>query len=214
MNELITNILFIGKGLLVTLPLLFGSLTVGIVLGIGIAIARYQNKAVWILNRLISIVRGTPMILQLAFVYFTAPSLFGIKLSIISAGIIALGINSSAYVAEIFRAGIESIPKGQFEAAQTLAIPTYYTWKDIILPQVIRHIFPAMINEVITLMKDTALISTIGGMDLMRSAQTIAAEQFTYFLPLCIAGGYYYLFVVLVEALGKHVEKRWRHVTT
>jgi polar amino acid transport system permease protein len=119
----------------------------------------------------------------------------------------AFGLNSSAYIAEILRAGIENIPKGQFEAAQTLEIPCYYMWKDIILPQVIKNILPAMVSEVIALLKETALIATIGGMDIMRSAQTIAAEQFTYFIPLCIAGAYYYALVLIIEYVGKIAEK-------
>lgn len=125
------------------------------------------------------------------------------KLSIITAGILTFGLNSSAYVAEILRSGIESLPKGQCEAARTLEIPGFYMWKDIILPQVIKNILPAMVSEVITLLKETALITTIGGVDIMRTAQILAAEKFTYFMPLCIAGVYYYSLVLLVEYLGK-----------
>ena len=88
-----------------------------------------------------------------------------------------------------------------------MGIPNYYLWKDIILPQVLKNIFPAIINEVISLLKETALISTIGGMDLMRHAESLASEQFTYFLPLCIAGGYYYGLVLLIETIGKQAEK-------
>jgi polar amino acid transport system permease protein len=127
------------------------------------------------------------------------------------AGVIAFGINSSAYVSEILRSGIESLPKGQFEAAQTLGIPKYYVWKDIILPQVVINILPAIINEIIALLKETALIATIGGMDLMRTSQTIAAEQFEYFTPLCAAGAYYYILVVIIECIGKKIENRKPH---
>ncbi len=87
------------------------------------------------------------------------------------------------------------MPKGQFEAAASLHIPAWYMWKDIILPQVVKNALPALINETIALLKETALISTIGGMDLMRNAQSVSAEHFTYFLPLCIAGFYYYMLV-------------------
>ena len=134
--------------------------------------------------------------------------LTGIKQDVLVTGILTFGLNSSAYVAEILRAGIENIPKGQFEAAKSLKIPNFYLWKDIILPQVIKNILPAMTSEVITLLKETSLISTIGGMDIMRKSQTIAAEHLTYFMPLCIAGVYYYLLVMLVEYIGRKVEKR------
>lgn len=212
MDEFLGNVLFIGTGVFITLQLLLGGILIGIVLGLFAAIARYQGIATSIINIVISVLRGTPLILQLAFVYFAIPGLIHVKFSIIAAGIITFGLNSSAYIAEILRAGIESISKGQFEASQTLKIPSYYMWKDIILPQVIKNILPAMISEFIMLLKETALITTIGGMDIMRSAQTLAAEQFTYFMPLCIAGLYYYTFVLLIEYFGKKIEKRAQYV--
>lgn len=214
MEALSTNILFVGKGLALTLSLLIGSILVGLILGAIWAICRYQSIAQKSINSFISVMRGTPLILQLSLIYFSAPTLTGLHLSILTAGIIAFGFNSSAYIAEILRAGIESLPKGQFEAASTLQIPAYYLWKDIILPQVVKNIFPAMVNEVISLLKETALISTIGGMDLMRNAESLGAEQFTYFLPLCIAGGYYYGLVLLIETLGKYIEKRGQYAST
>jgi polar amino acid transport system permease protein len=158
--------------------------------------------------RFISIVRGTPLILQLSLIYFCVPDLIGIRLNIIETGIVAFGINSSAYVAEILRSGIENLPKGQFEAAKTLQIPNYYMWKDIILPQVIKNILPSLISETITLVKETALISTLGGLDLMRRAQLVAAEKFTYFFPILVAGAYYYLLILLIEYIGKKIEQR------
>ncbi|KGP63064.1 glutamine ABC transporter permease [Legionella norrlandica] len=212
MTEFVQNIFFIGKGIALTLQLLIGGMLIGIALGTLWSIGRYQGIACFSINRFISIMRGTPLILQLSFIYFSFPSLLGMRPSILMAGIIAFGLNSSAYLAEILRAGIESLPKGQFEAAATLQVPTFYLWKDIILPQVIKNIFPAIVNETIALLKETALISTIGGLDLMRQAQSVAAQQFTYFMPLCIAGIYYYGLVLLIELLGKVVEKRGNYV--
>ena len=208
MEELSSHILFIGQGIFLTLKLLGGGLMIGIILGVCLSILRYNQIATSLINRWVSILRGTPLILQLSIVYFTMPGLIGIKLNVISAGILTFGLNSSAYIAEILRSGIESLPKGQFEAAKSLEISHYFMWKDIILPQVIRNIFPALINEVIALLKETALISTISGMDIMRMAQTLGAEKFTYFMPLCIAGAYYYTLVLLIEYLGKKIEKR------
>jgi len=208
MEAIFTSFIFIGKGLFFTLQLLVASLIIGILLGSLLAVANYRGIANFFIRRYISIIRGTPLILQLAFIYFALPSLIGVKLEVLTSGILAFGLNSSAYIAEIFRAGIASIPKGQFEAAQTLRIPPYAMWKDIILPQVLRNILPAMISEVIALLKETAIITTIGGMDIMRSAQVLAAEQFTYFMPLCIAGIHYYTLVLLIEYLGKLIEKK------
>ena len=212
MEELISHLLFIGRGIVLTLQLLSGGLLLGLVLGTILSILRYNGIAVGILNRIISICRGTPLILQLSFVYFAIPGFIGTKLDVSTAGIITFGLNSSAYIAEILRAGIESLPKGQFEAAKTLHIPSFHLWKDIILPQVIQHVLPAMINESIALLKETALIATIGGMDLMRKAQILGAEQFTYFMPLCIAGGYYYALVLFIETVGKKIETRGYYV--
>lgn len=211
MDEILSNILFIGKGLSVTLLLLLGSLALGFFLAVWAAVLRYKKILLRPLNRIISILRGTPLILQLALVYFSTPNLLGIKLSIVSAGVITFGLNSFAYLAEILRAGIESLPKGQFEAAKVLEIPDFYAWRSIILPQVFRTILPALIGEVVALLKETAIISTIGGLDIMRSAQILAAEQFTYFMPLFIAGIYYYLLVLLIEWIGKKIRQRWHH---
>lgn len=209
LEELISHIVFVGKGVGLTLQLLVGAITIGTFLGLVFAVLRHNNIAVFLINRIISILRGTPLILQLSFIYFAIPSIITeMRMSIATAGMIAFGTNSSAYIAEIFRAGIQNLPKGQFEAAKTLKIPTFYMWKDIILPQVIRNIFPAMLNEFIALLKDTAIISVIGGVDIMRSAEMLAARQYTYFMPLCIAACYYYGLVVLIEYIGKKFEEK------
>ncbi|ARH01165.1 amino acid ABC transporter permease [Legionella micdadei] len=213
MEELSQNLLFIGQGVALTLELMFGGMLIGMLLGTGLAILRYNGIMKPLINRFVSIMRGTPLILQLSFVYFALPALIGLKANILAAGILTFGLNSSAYIAEILRSGIENLPKGQFEAAKTLQIPNFYLWKDIILPQVIKNILPALVNEMIALLKETALISTIGGMDLMRKAQSVAAEQFTYFLPLCIAGCYYYGLVLLIEQLGKKFEQGGKDAT-
>ena len=208
MEELKQNVLYIGEGTILTLTLLLGGLLIGTFLGTLLALLRYQGIMKPTINGFISVMRGTPVILQLSFIYFALPVLVGVKANILVAGLLTFGLNSSAYIAEILRSGIENLPKGQFEAAKTLQIPTFYLWKDIVLPQVVKNIFPAFINEMIALLKETALIATIGGMDLMRRAQSVAAEQFTYFVPLCIAGCFYYGMVLLIEFIGKKIEQR------
>jgi polar amino acid transport system permease protein len=171
--------LFIAGGLRLTLILTFFSLLVGLIGGIAFSTLRYQYWLRFAIDGIVSVLRGTPMILQLNFFYFVVPGF-----DILTAGICTLGLNSSAYVAEILRGGVESLPKGQFEASKTLRIPTWLMWKDIILPQVFRNELPTLVNEYITILKETSLISTLGGMDLMRQAQTLAAEKFDYFGPL------------------------------
>ncbi|MDR2812876.1 MAG: amino acid ABC transporter permease [Puniceicoccales bacterium] len=210
MNKIISNFLYIGSGIGLTLKLTFGGVFIGIIGGTLLSVLRHNGIARPIVNAIISVLRGTPLLLQLSLIYFIAPGIVGFRPDLLSAGILAFGINSSAYIAEIFRAGIESLPKGQFEAAQALEIPRFYTWKDIILPQVVVNIFPALVNEVIALLKETALIAMIGGMDIMRRAQTIAVEQYEYFMPLCMAGIYYYGLVLLIGFVGKKIET-WKH---
>lgn len=220
-KELIAHVMFIGEGVGLTLQLLLGGLALGVLFGTIFSVLRYNKILVLPIKSIVSILRGTPLILQLSFIYFSVPGilqfisdyfsitwLIGVKLSITSAGVIAFGLNSAAYISEIMRSGIENIPKGQFEAAKTLRISSFYMWKDIILPQVIRNVLPAMVSETIALLKETALISTIGGLDIMRSSQVLAAERFTFFMPLCIAGLYYYGMVLLIEYMGRKIEKK------
>lgn len=207
MDKLIHDIIFIGSGLPLTLMLLVSSLLLGASLGVLLSVMSYSKLTKLFVERYVSVLRGTPLLLQLSLVYFSAPAILGVKLSVLTSGILAFGINSSAYITEIFRAGIESVPKCQFEAAQTLEIPKHLMWKDIILPQALRNVFPSFINEVIALLKETALIGSISGMDIARTSQVLGAEQFTYFVPLCIAAAYYYVLVLIIEYFGKTVER-------
>jgi polar amino acid transport system permease protein len=206
---LVEQILFIGKGVAVTLQYTLGALTIGLSLGVILAILRRRKFLGWIIDSLVSIVRGTPLLLQLSFFYFAVPSFLEIRLNIWHAGLIAFGLNSAAYVTEIFRSGIQSIPKGQFEAGYSLRIPTFLLWKDIIIPQVLRNMFPALINEIISLLKETAIISIIGELDLTRRAQVVAATEFSYFMPICVAGAYYYMLVFIIERIANKIEKMW-----
>ncbi|MDR1362096.1 MAG: amino acid ABC transporter permease [Holosporaceae bacterium] len=207
MEQLIHNCSYIGDGVIFSLELTGGGIAIGLLLGVILSVLRQYRIALPLVNGWVSVVRGTPLILQLSIIYLAAPGLIGFRPGILSAGIIAFGLNSSAYIAEILRSGIESLPRGQFEAAKTLGIPVFYMWKDIILPQVVINIFPALINEIIALLKETTLISIIGGMDIMRRSQIIAAQQFEYFTPLCIAGAYYYILVLIIEYLGRKIER-------
>ena len=147
------------------------------------------------------------MLVQLSLVYFGAPSLLHYKVSPLVAGIIAFSLNSGAYVSELIRAGIQGIDAGQYEAAQALDIPYFKMMKDIILPQAIRNVLPALVNEVVNLLKETALVSTLGEADIMRQAQVVAAETYSYFEPLLIAAGCYYVLILCLNFLAKKLER-------
>lgn len=210
-KNIINDILFIGKGAFVTITYTILSLVISFVLGIALAILRHKQIGTLVIKSFVSIIRGTPVLLQLSFIYFSLPAIIGIKISVLVAGVLTFGINSSAYICEIIRSGLNAIPKGQFETAKSLGISQFLTWKDIILPQVMANIFPALINETVTLTKETALISVLGEMDIMRRSQAVAAEQYDFFLPLCIAGCIFWLLVKFIEISGSFIEKRFQN---
>ncbi|CAL7962091.1 putative glutamine transport system permease protein GlnP [Alphaproteobacteria bacterium] len=203
-------IIFIIKGTVVTLQYAVMPVILGLFIGIVLAVMQIsKSKILFFLSRTyLSVVRGTPLLLQLGICYFAIPSMLHISMSPFYAGIIALSINSGAYVAEVIRAGINSIDKGQFEAAETLAIPYTLMMRDIILPQTLNNILPAIINEMILMIKESAIIGTIGEMDLLRRAQIVAAQKYTYFTPLIVAAICYYTLVVCLTYATKKLEKR------
>ena len=154
----------------------------------------------WITDLYIQIMRGTPLILQLIFVYFAPFYIFGASYDRFTACILAFVINYSAYFSEIYRSGLQSIDRGQYEAAKVLGFSKAYTFFHIILPQVIKRILPALGNEVITLVKDTALAQTIGVAELFRVAQTASSREFST-VPIFIAGIFYFVMNYIVSRL-------------
>lgn len=201
---------YISGGIIVTLEYTLISVFFGLLLGALLSLCKIShNKLLKTFSSVyISIFRGTPLLIQLSLIYFAIPSLTGYKISIFEAGILAFSLNSAAYVSEIIRAGIESIDKGQFEAARALAVPYPLMMKDIILPQAFKNVLPALVNEVINLLKESAIISVIGGADLMYRAQIVGAEQYSYFTPLLIAGAYYYILVEILSYFARVIERK------
>lgn len=187
-----------------TLTLLFS-------LPLGMLVAKGKMSKIWIIRSLVNvyimIMRGTPLILQLIFVYFAPYYIFGTSYDRMSAVIVAYVINYAAYFAEIYRGGIQSIPKGQYEAARVLGFTKTHTATHIIFPQVFREIIPAMGNEVITLIKDTALAQTIGVAELFRVAQTASAREFST-TPLFVAGIFYFVMNAFVAKAFDKIEKK------
>lgn len=206
-------------GSLVSLEVFFLTLLFSIPLALPIAVGRMsKNKLLsGTTNVFLLIIRGTPLMLQLLVVYF-GPGIFirwlngmGYEVAFawnrFAAAIIALSINYSAYFAEIYRGGIESIPKGQYEAAKVLGFTPTQTFFKIILPQVVKRIVPAMGNEVITLVKDTALVSVIGVAELLMVAKERQSALFS-FTPLFIAGVFYFIMNWGVSAAFAKLEKK------
>lgn len=203
---------YIIDGLGITLKIVFGAAILGIVLGIILAIFKIGKfwPLRWFANFYTSIFRGTPLVLQLMMVYFAFPQLLDIQFEPVTAAILAFGLNSGAYISEIIRGGINAVDKGQVEASKALGIPYLKMMMDIILPQAIKNILPSLMNEFITLNKESAIVTVVGAMDIMRRAYVVGGNTYTYFEPLLIAGAMYYVMTLILTFLGAMLEKRMR----
>ncbi len=193
----------------VSLEVFFLTLLFAIPLGLPIAGARMSKfKPLSLLaNGFLLIIRGTPLMLQLIVVYFGPYYIFNFSWDRFTAAIIALSINYACYFAEIYRGGLQSIPQGQYEAAKVLGYTRIQTFFKIVLPQVVKRIVPPMGNEVITLVKDTALVSVIGVVELLRTAQTHSSRLFST-TPIFIAGIFYFVMNWIVTAVFIYTEKK------
>ena len=197
------------EGTITSLKVFFLTLLFSLPLGFVVAKGRMTRIAPirWVVDLYIQIMRGTPLILQLIFVYFAPFYVFGTSYDRFTACIVAFVINYSAYFSEIYRSGLQSIDKGQYEASKVLGFTKAYTFFHIILPQVIKRILPALGNEVITLVKDTALAQTIGVAELFRVAQTASSREFST-VPIFIAGIFYFIMNYIVSRLFVAGEKK------
>lgn len=204
------KILFIVEGTLITLKYSVIAVIFGLVIGVLLALCKVnKNRALRLFaDFYTSIFRGTPLLIQLSIIYFASPYLIGIKFTVFMAGAISFSLNSGAYVSEVIRAGINAVDKGQFEAAEALAIPKFLIMKDIILPQAIKNIFPSLTNELINLIKESAIISMFGEMDLMKRAQIVSLETYNYFFPMIVAACCYYILVMLISFIVRIIEKK------
>lgn len=196
-----------GKSMAIFFLTLIFSLPLGLIIALG---RMSKNKILsGIIGFFISLLRGTPLMLQLMVVYFFPYYLFGLPIGNwrFPAIIVGFSINYSAYFAEIYRSGIEAIPKGQYEAAQILNYSRVQTFMKIIMPQVIKVILPSVTNEIITLVKDTSLAFSLSYMEMFTIAKQIAARD-TTFMPFVVAAVFYYVFNLIVAAVMRRVEKK------
>ena len=209
-SQIIPYIPFMLEGIWVTLKFVFFAIILGSILGTLLALFKIGSAKPlrWFADAYTSIFRGTPLILQLMIIYYSIPQLTGYDISPFLSAILAFGLNSSAYISEIIRAGIQAVDKGQMEAAQALGVPYRAMMKDIILPQALKNILPALMNEFITLTKESAIVSTIGYLDLMRRAQVVGADLFRNFEPLLFVGVIYWCLVMALTMVGRVFERR------
>lgn len=208
---------YLASGLQTTLIVTLLALLMGILLGGLVAILRVMHDkeerpgrglrlADAVCRLYLTLIRGTPMMLQLLIMYFV---IFGsVKIDKTVTAVLAFGINSGAYLAEIFRSGIMSIDPGQTEAGRSLGLPYRVVMARIILPQAVKNVLPALVNELIALLKETSIVGYIGLRDLTRGADVIRSQTWVAFAPLLGAAAIYLLIVILLTKLAGRIERR------
>jgi len=211
-TQIAPSIPYILEGLRITIQIVLAAALLGFTLGIILTLFKISKFRMlrWFADGYTSVFRGTPMVLQLLIIYYGLPQIIGFEITAFPAAVIAFGMNSAAYISEIIRAGILAVDKGQSEASLALGIPYRPMMKDIILPQAMKNILPALMNEFITLTKESAVVTVIGAMDVMRRAYIVGGQTYRYFEPLLIAGIIYYILVMVLTILGKAIERRMR----
>lgn len=198
-------------GLKVVLLVFFITLVFSLPLGFLVALMRLSDTKLlsWIFKNYILIMRGTPLLLQMIFVFFGLPYI-GIVLDRMPACLITFVLNYTAYFAEIFRGGILSIDRGQFEASQVLGFDKLTTYKKVILPQVIKKVLPPISNEIISLVKDTSLVYVLGLNDILRLAQ-VATTRTASLMPLVYAGIIYLFMTAILTRILDRLENKFSY---
>lgn len=209
MEKFFDMTLLILEGAEVTLEIFFVTLILSLPIGALAALGRISSFTPlrYLMEFYVWIMRGTPLMLQLLFVYFALP-MVGIMLPDVAAALLAFTLNYAAYFAEIFRAGIQAIPRGQYEAAKALGLKHWQMMRYIIFPQVLRVVLPPISNETINLVKDTSLIYILAMNDLLRVARTIVQREFDM-TPFVIAGAFYLGMTAVLTWIFKKLEQRY-----
>ena len=189
---------FLYHGALTTLKITAMAAVLGFILGVLLSLIKISKckPLVWFGNFYTSIFRGTPLLVQLCIVHFGLPQLTGMTLTTMQSGVLTFSLNSAAYISEIFRGGINAIDRGQYEAAMSLGVGYRDMMKDIILPQAVKHILPSLVNEAISLLKESSILSYI------------TVLTFRFFEPYLVIALIYYVFVMLLSMVASRVE-RW-----
>ncbi len=198
------------QGLGMTVELTLVSLLIAAVLGLLFGLFSVSRAIVLrgIARVYIDIIRGTPLIVQIFFIYFGISSGLGVRLDAFTAGIIALSLNAGAYSAEIVRGGIQSVPKGQMEAARSLGLPYTMAMRKVILPQAIKTMAPTIVNQCIITLKDSSLISVIGLAELTQVGRLIIANNFESLKMWTIIGVMYFIIIMALSKLSSYIERK------
>ena len=200
------------SGLAVTCEVTAAALLIAFALGFAIAVLKVVpcRPLRAVLDFYTSIFRGVPLIVLLFLAYFATPQLTGYKISMFAAGVLTLGLNGSATVSETVRGGIEGVDAGQYDAARSIGLGYVKMMRLVVIPQALRSIAPSLVNEVITVLKSSSLVATIGLMDMMRAAQSVQALTYRAFEPFLVVAVVYYAIVMALSAAGNLLESRLR----
>ncbi len=198
------------KGLLVTVELTLLGSVVAYALGLVLALLRRSgipvlSQAVWLF---IEFVRSTPLLIQVFVLYWLVPPVTGFKMSAFVTGVVALGVHYATYTAEVYRAGIEAVPKGQWEAAVALNLPRSRVWTAVVLPQAVPRVLPALGNYTISMFKETPLLLAIGVLDVLNRAKEVGADTFRVVEPYTLAGVLFLLVSLPASLLVRRLERR------
>lgn len=198
------------KAMRVTVAATFAGFGLALVIGLILALGRRASfKPLSLLSRgIIEFIRSTPLLIQLFFIFYALPLATGISLSAFQAGALGLGLHYGTYLSEVYRAGIDAIPQGQWEAATALNFSRLHTWTRIILPQAIPPIIPVMGNYLIAMFKETPLLSTITVVEMLQTAKIIGSEWYRYLEPFTIVGALFLLLSYPASVLVRRLELR------
>jgi polar amino acid transport system permease protein len=201
----------LARALAVTLQATALGMAIALTLGLALALARRSRHRLlsWPTAALIEFVRSTPLLVQIFFLFYVLPEA-GVRLSPLQAGVAALGIHYAAYCSEVYRAGLESVPRGQWEAALALNLGRWRTLRAVIVPQAIPPVVPALGNYLVAMFKDTPLLSAITVVELLQTAKLIGAERFRYVEPLTLVGVLFLVLSLASAVVIRQAEKRLR----
>ena len=200
-------------GLVITLESTLVSLCFAAVLGLifGLMSVSHSKILNWIARIYVDIIRGTPLIVQAFFIYFGITSALSLRMTALTAGIITLSLNAGAYSAELFRAGIQAVPRGQMEAARSLGMPYGMAMRKVILPQAVRTMIPALVNQCIITLKDSSILSVIGMAELTMAGKLIIARNLRSFEMWLIVGVIYFIIITILSKISKYIEGRLQY---
>nr|WP_297934412.1 amino acid ABC transporter permease [uncultured Lachnoclostridium sp.] len=198
------------SGLGITLQLTIIGIIFASIIGILCAVINVsKNKYLKIITSIyINIIRGTPFLVQAYIIYFGLPGALGIRMSEMTAGIIAISLNAGAYMAEIIRGGIEAVDKGQMEAARSLGLPTHVAMRKVILPQALRTMTPSLINQFIITLKDTSILSIIGIRELTMAGKLVIAKNYESMAMWSLVAVYYFIVIYTITKISRYIERK------